>query len=607
METGRLITAAETAEILGISLTSVRNWVRHGLLQAYEGGFSETEVQSLLKDIRGGRIDRLGRRANKREAHGNIFLNSAVDGLSRRLTEVPLRVSELMWSAALWLFREHGLTSAVPLRRLAELNPSDFRSPVHHAHLSEWAERFGCGKSSDRFEAAFSVLENHEYTIADPADFDTAGTIYQALNRKGIRSSTGSFYTPPELTRSLVDSVVSSTDRPADTLRFIDPCCGSGQFMLAFISSGGNPVNTVGIDSDPCAAFTAATNILLQCPETAARPNIYCIDSLLGELPDSLQPAGFDIAVTNPPWGAVIRNQRSLLEQRYRAVHSGESFSYFICRCLELIEDGGSAGFVLPESISNVKRHSDIRSRILADCSIERIQDAGRAFKAVYTKVITLEVKKLNKEEKKAETENNSAYAFNININTRDAAIIDRIYGMPHHTLKNNADWALGIVTGDNGRYLSDSPVSGYEPIIRGSDIMPGQILPPQKYIRFEQEKLQQTAPLWKYRAAEKLVYRFISNRLVFALDTSGCLTLNSANILIPRTDGSQSRIPAAELVKLFNSDLYSFIYRKRFNSVKILRSHLEELPLPEDLPRLSVLLNADDYAYISKSVLQPL
>lgn len=97
------------------------------------------------------------------------------------------------------------------------------------------------------------------------------------------------------------------------------------------------------------------------------------------------------------------------------------------------------------------------------------------------------------------------------------------------------------------------------------------------EYIRFVPEKFQQVAPIEKYRAKEKLIYKFISKFLVFAYDDKQRLTLNSANILIPKIPNYSIKIIAA----LFNSSLYQFIFQKKFSSIKVLRNHIEQLPLP--------------------------
>ena len=80
-----------------------------------------------------------------------------------------------------------------------------------------------------------------------------------------------------------------------------------------------------------------------------------------------------------------------------------------------------------------------------------------------------------------------------------------------------------------------------------------------------------------KYRAKEKLIYRFISKYLVFAYDDEQKLTLNSANIVIPKVPSYPIKVVAA----LLNSSLYQFIFQKKFSSIKVLRNHIEQMPLP--------------------------
>ncbi len=148
----------------------------------------------------------------------------------------------------------------------------------------------------------------------------------------------------------------------------------------------------------------------------------------------------------------------------------------------------------------------------------------------------------------------------------------------PFSTLKNNADWALGIVTGDNKKFIKNTRDEGYEEIFKGKDINKYSLSDASNYIKFEPEKFQQVAPVEKYRANEKLIYKFISNKLVFAYDDEQKLTVNSANILIPKLNNCPTKVVLA----LLNSSLYQFIYLKKFNTIKVLRGNLEELPLPE-------------------------
>jgi len=99
----------------------------------------------------------------------------------------------------------------------------------------------------------------------------------------------------------------------------------------------------------------------------------------------------------------------------------------------------------------------------------------------------------------------------------------------------------------------------------------------PSSYIRFVPEKFQQVAPIERYRAKEKLIYRFISKYLFFTYDNKQKLTLNSANIVIPKIPNYSAKVIAT----LFNSSPYQFIFQKKFSSIKVLRNHIEQMPLP--------------------------
>ena len=103
------------------------------------------------------------------------------------------------------------------------------------------------------------------------------------------------------------------------------------------------------------------------------------------------------------------------------------------------------------------------------------------------------------------------------------------------------------------------------------------RIKPSENYMVFSPERFQQVAPTKMYRAPEKLLYRFICNQLVFAYDDKQTLSLNSCNILIPEIPD----IKIKYIMAVLNSRCMQFYFKKQFNSVKVLRAHLEELPIP--------------------------
>ena len=355
-----------------------------------------------------------------------------------------------------------------------------------------------------------------------------------------------------------------------------------------------NPENLFGFDIDPIAVFIAKINLILKYKTIDFYPNITCKDTLLDFDSSSLfsSKEEFDLILTNPPWGLHFENGfLNALKSFYPHIKSLESFSYFLSKSIEMLDDGGILSFILPESILNIKVHSDIRNTILKNTSIVKIKKLGRAFTNVFTNVIRIDLsKKVPNEKHKLEIVSDSIYSifqnrflsnpdliFDIDVNDFDNSIIEKVFAHPFTTLKNNADWALGIVTGDNKKFIHSTQEDSFEEIYKGKDVNKYFLSAPSNFVKFEPETFQQVAPEEKYRANEKLIYKFISNKLVFAYDDKQRLTVNSANILIPKI----KNYPAKVVLSLLNSSLYQFIYLKKFNTIKVLRGNLEEMPLP--------------------------
>ena len=89
---------------------------------------------------------------------------------------------------------------------------------------------------------------------------------------------------------------------------------------------------------------------------------------------------------------------------------------------------------------------------------------------------------------------------------------------------------------------------------------------------------MQQVAKEEIYRAPEKLVYKFISSKLVFAYDDSSSLFLNSANILIPQIQGMSMK----SVMAFLNSELFQYVYMELYGDVKILKGNLMQMTFPQ-------------------------
>jgi len=571
----------EAAEIFGVTVSTIRNWIKCGWLEKENSLITSKNVLKLKAEIRAGRLDKLNKRANKSQKNKTFAPDEYLSDCSK--------------------------TAFDEIVTFIESNKLDLSLSIDYLLLnmsnSAGLVRIKCGDvvcKNKYIKNETSIvnidLKNKAYCplldIKIPKERDPAGFVYQSLLEVSSKSKSGSYYTPDNIVTDIVRGYITAESS------FLDPCCGTGQFLLSASEIIQNPSNIYGIDIDPIAVKIAKINLMIKYKNIEFEPNIFCLNSLIkkgegnSKSLEILEGKLFDVVATNPPWGYHFsKSELILMKSVYPAINSKESFSYFMISSLNRLKNGGVLSFVLPESFLNVALHRDIRNIIVNNFFIEKITRFGKVFTDVYTSVIRIDLKKrkmmnenvliINGDKKYTATQkrwsDNRNNVFDIMLDNKDAEIIKNIYDIPHTTLKGRAKWGLGIVTGNNKKYLSDRLMEGYEAVFTGKEVQKFYLDAPKKYIRFTPEVFQQVVSESKFRVDEKLIYRFISKYLVFSYDNSKALTLNSANFLIPPKD-----YPVKVMLALFNSSLYQYIFIKRFASIKVLRSHIEELPLPD-------------------------
>jgi len=546
----KTLTLKNTSEILDVSTATVRNWIRCGYLSPVvrdkKRVFLYNEIINLRKKIGSGKIDRLRRRANKRKSQ-SVFLPQEYLG-STELIESTNRVTEIIFSNGLDKERALFVIAMKLLSLKTQVVCVEPSRPDSEDSYDRWKR--GCVKK-EMLSWARSISRTDDknyapvYNSLGPIDHDDIlGVIYQCLLAEGDKSEKGSYYTPVKI----VDGIMNS--HLTDDSFVLDPCCGTGGFLLRAAKTGHRePSKLFGFDIDPIAVRIARVNVLMAFPEKDFSPNIAEGNPLSGTGDDKLTDR-FDVVATNPPWGALIKGKPAeALKDSFPEITSQETFSYFLAKSLRLVKDEGIVSFILPVSILNIKAHRDIRKLILKDTTILAVHCLGKIFKGVFTDVVRIDLKKhrapagwkvqIAAENRRYEVKQhrfweNEDHIFDIFITAREHEILKHIFSVPHRTLKDSCQWALGIVTGNNRKYISSTPKDRTEPVYKGSDIKPFVLSSPGHFIKFAPELFQQVAPIAKYRADEKLVYKFISNKPVFAYDNSQSLTLNSANILIP-------------------------------------------------------------------------
>lgn len=411
---------------------------------------------------------------------------------------------------------------------------------------------------------------------------DLLGLVYQMLLTEGEKNTIGSYYTPFNIAKNMTKGLDFSGCQT-----FFDPCCGSGIFMIALENV--RPEQIFGCDNDPIAVMLAKFNLLLKFPDEDFEPQIFCCDYLktsspqtpkTPQIPDFLAT----YIVSNPPWGAAI------VDSEKKRISQKESFSFFFEKSFQQLENDGVIRFLMPESIMNVKCHKAFREFLLNNGSLTSITLYYDTFAGVQTKYVDVELHRKNNDDSRVKVIKNDKTSYvskssffltkNLNFNLlseNDDRIVRGILSKGKYTLAGST-WALGVITGDNRHKLKDGQGRGLEPIFTGKEIEPYTLKSPRKFIEYKRADFQQVAKDEVYRAEEKLVYKFISDKLVFAYDNTRSLFLNSANILIPKIPGMSIKTVLAFL----NSDLYGFLYKSLFGEIKILKGNLMELPFPE-------------------------
>ena len=466
---------------------------------------------------------------------------------------------------------------------------------VTQESLDEFKREFlNNNKLSARANKQYKESHNHNsLTITIKKDLkssmsgDDVSSKYESSLSDSYKNKEGIYYTPQYIVEDMLKDIVDVENKT-----FLDPCCGSGNFIIEAIKKGISPENVYGFDVDENAVLIARKRIKDLCGYDSK--NIICAD-FLSQKPKT-KSQRFDYIFTNPPWGKKINKADKLrYSSLYNSGNSNDTSALFYFACLKMLKENGKIGMLLPDSFFNISSFENARKSLLS-LQINRFVDYGKAFKGLMTKAVAFVACKVNRQQTtvnsqieceiysvKKHLRSQESFAdipkciFNFHIEESENDIIRHVFSMPHIRLKDNAKWGLGVITGNNEKICKKEKTKGCVPIYRGKDIMKYTLSEPSLYIDENLEGCRQVADMELYKSPEKVIYRFISNRIVCFYDTEQRYILNSANLFVLNEDFP---ISYSQLVGLLNSDFMNWLFRSIFNTHKILRSDLEMLPI---------------------------
>lgn len=608
----------ELCQFLSISLETGRNWLRLGKIipdnvKGREAFFKEATVYKLQESLESGDTGVLQSRRNKRYIFGNQLYKSYISETSvnvepivdliKQMEETDVEPSEeniriLLAECAiqLCLGRMHDNKESKNYNcnrqsfLLEYLNGKLFLG-AYKCFIEDLLERLEHGVIEDYIQTHPQLFQT-QYIYEEQEDI--LGLLYLSVRNLRNRKAKGAYYTPTTVVKKVVKAVEDriKDKKFGEKFTVLDPCCGTGNFLLQ-LPKEYKLEHIFGNDIDEISVIITRINLVMKHQPKQVDilyKNITKNDFLLeyGE-------KKFDWIIGNPPWGAEFSmEEKKELADKYETanVKNPESYDIFLEKAICMAKKQGMISFVLPEAIMNVKSHEKIRSIMMSNTSICYLEYLGNVFDKVYCPSIILhlnhteepmscvgmKVKELHREYAIQQERILLKNTFSFYTSDEEYAVLEKVRNLSNMvTLKNHAEFALGIVTGDNHKFLNKTPGKYGEVIMKGAHVDKYVVNPIDTYIHYAPEKFQQIAAEKYYRAPEKLVYRFVSKQLIFAYDNQQRLTLNSCNMVIPRIEGLDIKY----ILAVLNSSVAQFVFEKLFHSVKVLRSHIEQIPIP--------------------------
>ena len=262
---------------------------------------------------------------------------------------------------------------------------------------------------------AFIAGELAKYSFLD-ASVDVKGMAYETIVSNTLKQEAGQFFTP----RNIVKAMVEMLD-PKETDRILDPCCGSGGFLVMALDhvrkqiaqelfpdldgplltekynsiEVNNKVKTYaensifGFDFDPDLKKAARMNMVMAGDGHA---NIFHVNSLaypnwehpeeIDRIKKSLSRSfenmndlesqygldargKFDIIFTNPPFGAKVKVEEEIASRYHLSKFSDAPEVLFIEACYDYLKPGGKMAIVLPDGILGNPNTLPVRKWIL--------------------------------------------------------------------------------------------------------------------------------------------------------------------------------------------------------------------------------------------------
>jgi adenine-specific DNA-methyltransferase len=216
---------------------------------------------------------------------------------------------------------------------------------------------------------------------------------YAMLSTPERRRGLAMFFTPPPITRGLLDDL-ERADVDFTKCKFCDPACGGAAFLAAIAQrirlrlreQGSTPLailrhvesHLVGLDLDRVLCRLASHFLLMVLSEEVLAAGYILRPAI--ELADSLSEAKaylgrLDVVVCNPPYRKLSAEEVEAYRPAFGDVIEAQSnlYALFIALSLKLLRSEGLCALVTPTSFMSGRHFARLRTFLLREATLEHI------------------------------------------------------------------------------------------------------------------------------------------------------------------------------------------------------------------------------------------
>lgn len=149
-----------------------------------------------------------------------------------------------------------------------------------------------------------------------------------------------------------------------------EPCAGDGVFLDPILDKyQGVKIDAFELNEEACinlkTKYSDLENISIKQTDTLTDIDLEFLCSMGGK---------YDAVIANPPYGAWRNTEdRATLKKRFNGFYAKESYSLFLYRSIESLNEGGKLVFIIPDTYLNLNMHKNIRKYILSKTKIKEI------------------------------------------------------------------------------------------------------------------------------------------------------------------------------------------------------------------------------------------